>query len=52
MIDLTVNRQGLAHNSETAWERGIIIPTVAQMRDPSKIPEAILGCGTCRGGYA
>ena len=41
MIDLTVNRQGLAHNIETARERGIIIPTVAQMRDPSRIPEAI-----------
>ena len=40
-IDFTINKEGLAHNIQNAKEKGIIIPTIAQMRDPEKIPEAI-----------
>ena len=41
MIDLTINEKGLEHNIEKAKENNIIIPTLAQMKDPSKVPEAI-----------
>ncbi|MCR5768528.1 MAG: pyridoxal-5-phosphate-dependent protein subunit beta [Lachnospiraceae bacterium] len=41
MIDLTKNEQALQKNIERAKERNIIIPTIAQMRDPNKIPEKI-----------
>ena len=41
MIDLTINKEGLKHNIETARAQGIIIPTIAQMKDPSLIPESI-----------
>ena len=41
MINLTINEQGRAHNIARAREQGIIIPTIAQMKDPDKIPEAI-----------
>ena len=41
MIDLTKNEQGLAHNIQKAKENNIIIPTIAQMKDPSKIPAPI-----------
>ena len=40
-IDFTVNKEGLAHNVRRAKEHGIIIPTIAQMQDPDKIPEKI-----------
>ena len=40
-IDFTVNKEGLEHNVKRAKEHGIIIPTIAQMRDPDKIPEKI-----------
>ena len=30
-IDLTINREGLAHNIQKAKENNIIIPTIAQM---------------------
>ena len=42
MIDLTINKEGLAHNIRRAKEQGIVIPTYAQMKDPSKIPQNIL----------
>ena len=29
-IDLTINREGLAHNIQKAKENNIIIPTIAQ----------------------
>ena len=41
MIDLTVCKQGLAHNIQKARENNVIIPTIAQMQDPGLIPEKI-----------
>lgn len=41
MIDLTRNEAALQHNIDVAKENGIIIPTIAQMRHPETIPEAI-----------
>lgn len=42
MIDLTIHREGLARNIACARENGIVIPTFAQMKDPSLIPQHIL----------
>ena len=42
MIDLTVHEDQLARTVERAQERGIIVPTFAQMRDPSLIPASIV----------
>jgi cysteine synthase A len=41
MIDLTISKDGLKRAVQRAKERDIIIPTHAQMKDPSRIPEAI-----------
>ena len=41
MIDLTINKDGLKRAVQRAKERNIIIPTFAQMKDPSQIPEAV-----------
>jgi len=41
MIDLTVNEERLRRAVLRAKERNVIIPTFAQMRDPTQIPEAI-----------
>jgi len=41
MIDLTIDRTGLARAVARARERNIIIPTLAQQKDPALIPEAI-----------
>ena len=41
MIDLTMYRDSLKRSVERAKEKGIIIPTFAQMRNPSLIPDAI-----------
>jgi len=41
MINLTVHPEPLQRAVERARERGIIIPTYAQMKDPTLIPEAI-----------
>ena len=41
MIDLTICPEGLRHNLAVARENGIIIPTYAQMKDPSTIPEKL-----------
>lgn len=41
MIDLTKNEAGLQKNIEVAKQNNIIIPTLAQMKDPTKIPEKI-----------
>ena len=41
MIDLTINRENLNRSIERAREKNIIIPTFAQMEDPTKIPEKI-----------
>ena len=42
MIDLSIHKEGLAHNIRRAKENGVVIPTYAQMKDPSKIPQSIL----------
>ena len=41
MIDLSINKQGLAHNIKKAKENGIVIPTIAQMQHPETIPEKV-----------
>ena len=41
MIDLTVNERQLERTARRARERGIIVPTFKQMRDPSLVPEKI-----------
>ena len=41
MIDLTINKKGREHNIKRAREQKIIIPTIAQMKDPGQIPEKI-----------
>lgn len=38
MIDLTRNEEALERNIQKARENKIIIPTIAQMKDPDKIP--------------
>ena len=42
MIDLTVNREGLAHNIQKAKENRVIVPKISQMQNPELIPEKIL----------
>ena len=42
MIDLTINRKGLEKNIARARENGVVIPTFAQMKDPSLIPQKVL----------
>jgi cysteine synthase len=41
MIDLTINEEQLERTAQRARERNIIVPTFAQMKDPSLIPEEI-----------
>jgi len=41
MINLTVNETGRAHNIARAKEQNIIIPTIAEMKNPDLIPEKI-----------
>ncbi len=41
MIDLTMNRDNLKRSIDRAKQKGIIIPTFAQMRNPDLIPEKI-----------
>ena len=41
MIDLSINKEGLAHNLKKAKENQIIIPTIAQMEHPETSPEKI-----------
>jgi len=41
MIDLTKHEEALEHNIQKAKENNIIIPTIAQMKDPGKIPAPI-----------
>ena len=41
MIDLTMNRENLKRSVARAKEKGIIIPTFAQMRNPALIPQKI-----------
>jgi cysteine synthase len=41
MLDLHINEEGLKHAVERAREQKIIIPTLAQQKDPSLIPDKI-----------
>lgn len=41
LIDLTTNEEGLQKAVQNAKERNIIIPTLAQMKDPDKIPAKV-----------
>ena len=41
MIDLTINKTALDKNIRKAKEKGIILPTFGQMRDPSTVPSFI-----------
>ena len=41
MIDLTINQAQRKKNIARCREKGIILPTYAQMRDPALIPDAI-----------
>ncbi len=41
MIDLTIHEEQLRRTVQRARERGIIIPTFAQMKDPTLIPAGI-----------
>ena len=41
MIDLTVDPGARDSTARLARGRGILIPTFAQMRDPSLVPEAV-----------
>ncbi|MFQ5943573.1 MAG: pyridoxal-phosphate dependent enzyme [Anaerolineales bacterium] len=42
MIDLTMHEDRLERAASRAKERGVVIPTFAQMKDPSSVPEDIL----------
>jgi cysteine synthase A len=42
VIDLTIHPEQLERTVERARERGIIVPTFAQMRNPSSIPSPIV----------
>ena len=42
MIDLSIHPEGRAQNIARARENGIVIPTFAQMKDPTLIPQPIL----------
>ena len=41
MIDLTIHKEKLERTVQRARERNIIIPTFAQMKDPTLIPDAV-----------
>ncbi|NCC69808.1 MAG: pyridoxal-5-phosphate-dependent protein subunit beta, partial [Clostridia bacterium] len=41
MIDLTKNAKGLQNSIDRAREKGIVIPTFAEMRNPELIPDKI-----------
>ena len=41
MIDLTINKAILEKNIRKAKEKGIILPTFSQMRDPASVPASI-----------
>jgi len=41
MIDLTIDRARLARTIARVRERGIVIPTFAQMKDPSRVPQSV-----------
>jgi len=43
LIDLTVHSEQLERSAARARERGIVIPTYAQMKDPTLVPSSIAG---------
>ena len=42
MIDLTVHSEQLERSATRARERGIVVPTFAQMKDPSLVPSSVV----------
>jgi cysteine synthase A len=42
MIDLTIREEPLARGAARARERNIVVPTFAQMRDPSLVPPGVV----------
>jgi len=41
MLDLTVNEKQLDTTAKVCRERGIVIPTLAQMKDPARVPARV-----------
>jgi cysteine synthase A len=41
LIDLTINEKGLEKAVQSVRERNIVIPTLAQMKDPGKVPAKV-----------
>jgi len=41
VIDLTIDKARRQNSIKRAKERNIVIPTYAQMKDPSKIPDKV-----------
>lgn len=41
LIDLTINEEQLAKTVQSVKTRNVVIPTLAQMKDPDKIPAKI-----------
>ena len=41
MIDFTINKEVLRSNIREARKHGIILPTIAQQKDPSLVPPEI-----------
>lgn len=41
LIDLRINEEQLKKTAEAAKERNVLIPTLAQMKDPNKIPAKV-----------
>jgi len=39
MIDLALNKKQIKRNAEICREKGIVLPTFEQMKDPNKIPQ-------------
>ena len=49
-IDLTINKEGLAHNIQKAKENNIIIPTIAQMQRAFLDAQAGILAGSLQAG--
>ena len=41
MIDFTVNKEVLERNIREARKNGIILPTIAQLKNPELVPDGI-----------
>ena len=41
LIDLTINEEQLKKTVQSVKEKDIVIPTLAQMKDPNKIPDSV-----------